>query len=153
MKWYRLFDKAELIDDNAGMQYFGGDENLYREVLNEYIQGAADRIPALKRFYAAKDWENYAITVHALKSTSRMIGAEALSAMAERLEKAADRKDERAVNSEHEALLRLDGEVVESIKARYGLQEQGPGIEDQKENDDDDDDIIMDFQPKQYDNI
>ena len=147
------FDKAELIDDNAGMQYFGGDENLYREVLNEYIQGAADRIPALKRFYAAKDWENYAITVHALKSTSRMIGAEALSAMAERLEKAADRKDERAVHSEHEALLRLDGEVVESIKARYGLQEQGPGIEDQKENDDDDDDIIMDFQPKQYDNI
>ena len=44
----------------------------------------------IRGFFEAKDWKNYTIKVHALKSSARIIGAKKLSKMAERLESAGD---------------------------------------------------------------
>ena len=53
----------------------------------------SDKTAEIKKFYAAEDWKNYRILVHALKSTSQVIGAEKFSELAKAQELAA--KDNR----------------------------------------------------------
>ena len=74
------------IDTAVGMQYAGNDEELYREVLSDYMDSIAERADAIERAVEAGDLENYTIEVHALKSISKSIGAEALSELAKDLE-------------------------------------------------------------------
>ena len=64
---------------------------------------------SIRNCFSAQDWKNYAIYVHALKSTSKTIGAAELSALASALEQAA------SGGSESE-LRRLHGDFL----ARYG---------------------------------
>ena len=47
----------------------------------------------MQHSFREKNWKDYAILVHALKSSSRMIGAESLAKAAEALEKAAKKDD------------------------------------------------------------
>ena len=54
--------------------------------------GSADKY-LVDQYYAVKDYENYMITVHALKSNAKMIGATTLSGGFETLEAAARSKD------------------------------------------------------------
>ena len=74
------------IDTAVGMQYAGNDEELYREVLSDYMDSIAERADAIEHAVEAGDLENYTIEVHALKSISKSIGAEALSELAKDLE-------------------------------------------------------------------
>lgn len=65
-----------------------GTEELFWNVLEDYyrvIQKKAERIQALQQ---QKDWQDYTIEVHALKSASKQIGAMELSEKAEKLEMA-----------------------------------------------------------------
>ena len=77
------------IDVEAGLKYCLGDEEFYNTLLIQFANEASEKIPALMDFYEQKDWGNYEIIVHALKSTSKMIGAMELSEEALKLEKAA----------------------------------------------------------------
>ena len=83
------------------MRFCQGDEALYRAILGEYLQGAETHMADLRKYYEAGDWKNYGIQVHTLKSTSRTIGAESLSAMAAELEKASNREDEEFIRRTH----------------------------------------------------
>ena len=65
--------------------------------------------------YDSADWENYAIKVHALKSTSLTIGAEDLSAQAKELELAGKRGDAKFIQAHHSALLCAYDEICEQI--------------------------------------
>jgi len=78
--------RFDFLDTETGMAYCMNDENFYLEMIAEYKKGnkAAD----LLRYYEAEDWENYRITIHALKSTSLSIGAVELSEAAKALETA-----------------------------------------------------------------
>jgi HPt (histidine-containing phosphotransfer) domain-containing protein len=40
-------------------------EEFYREMLKEYL--SSGKAEAMKQYFEAQDWENYRITVHALK--------------------------------------------------------------------------------------
>ena len=80
------------IDVEAGLKYCLGDEEFYNTLLIQFANEASEKIPALMDFYEQKDWGNYEIIVHALKSTSKMIGAMDLSEEALKLEKAAKEK-------------------------------------------------------------
>lgn len=63
------------LDVQTGIQYCM-DKEFYDEMLKEYMQ--SDKTAEIKRLYNTKDWKNYAISVHALKSTSLTIGAVSL---------------------------------------------------------------------------
>jgi HPt (histidine-containing phosphotransfer) domain-containing protein len=76
-----------------GLALCGGDQGIYKEVLEIYIQDAAERLPHFKSFQEALAGtpaedavRNFAIEAHALKSASANIGAGALSAQAKSLE-------------------------------------------------------------------
>ena len=93
------------IDPAAGLRYCQNDAAFYRSILQEFAGSAEEKARSIREFFDASDWKNYAICVHALKSTSKTVGAKALSETAARLEAAAGRGDGAAVRAEHEPML------------------------------------------------
>ena len=105
-----------LIDRDAGLFYCGDSEEFYKEMLDEFVLDSGSKLADIRKYHDEKDWKSYSITVHALKSTSKMIGAAGLSEISLRMELAAKAGDESAIASGHDELLKLYGEVLEEIK-------------------------------------
>ena len=74
------------IDVSVGMHYSGDDENLYREVLSDYMDTIEEKANTIEKAVETGDLETYTIEVHALKSSSKSIGAMELSELAKELE-------------------------------------------------------------------
>ncbi|MBQ7193852.1 MAG: hypothetical protein IJR98_05735 [Synergistaceae bacterium] len=66
--------KENGIQVGVGLGYSQNDKVLYRTLVNEYVLSSDERIDSIKQFSASQDCEQYGIVVHALKSSSRMIG-------------------------------------------------------------------------------
>lgn len=90
------------LDVQTGLKYCM-DKELYEEVLIEYIQ--ADKSAQINQYFDAKDWINYKVLVHALKTTSLTIGAISLSEEAKALELASAEGDESYILSHHQAVM------------------------------------------------
>ena len=74
------------IDVAAGMKYSGDDEDLYREVLSDYMDTIEEKANVIEKAVEDGDIETYTIEVHSLKSISKSIGAMELSELAKDLE-------------------------------------------------------------------
>lgn len=85
--------RMEGIDPSAGLAYAGEDAELYREILADYAEGIETQVQAVEHALAAEDIETFTIEVHSLKSTSRTIGALALSDRAKELEEYGKRRE------------------------------------------------------------
>ena len=70
-----------------------GSMSVYKNVLNQYYKGIEKKKQVISDAYEMGDWERYTTEVHALKSSSRQIGAFQLGDLAEKLEKAGNAKD------------------------------------------------------------
>jgi HPt (histidine-containing phosphotransfer) domain-containing protein len=79
------------------------EEDFYSEMLSEYQK--SDKPALMTQYFEAKDWENYRITVHSLKSTSLTIGAATLSERAKALEMACKENNETYINENHAGVL------------------------------------------------
>ena len=135
------------INPEIGMRYCQKDENLYYTLLREYAAEAEDKAQAFGRYYETRDWNNYSILAHSLKSTSRTIGATALSQIAAKLEKAADDGRAEDVAAEHAVMLECYANTAQAIRAVL----QGMGSDAGDENDRmkfGPDDDIMEFMPE-----
>ena len=93
--------KALGIDTDTGLAFCQNDADMYKNVLLEYIKEMPERTDKLKNCVENSDWKNYAVYVHSLKSTSKMIGASNLSEMALKLEEAANREDSDFIKENH----------------------------------------------------
>lgn len=82
-------DSKSLIDTQTGLTYCAGSEEMYLEILKTYLSQRDKYMFGMREYYEKKDWDNYAILVHALKSTSLSIGAKELSEEAKQMEMAA----------------------------------------------------------------
>ena len=96
-------DIAE-IDIEAGIRN-NGDEEAYIETLKTYAEMVGGHIDDIERFMTADDIENATIKIHALKSTSRIIGAADIGELAQRLETAGKANDTETLNNELGGLL------------------------------------------------
>ncbi len=65
---------------------FCANEEVLKETLEQFYRAIEPNIQAIEGFLREKDYKNFTVKVHALKSSSRLIGAGALSADAGRLE-------------------------------------------------------------------
>lgn len=70
-----------------GMKASGGAET-YINVCANYYETAQSRMDMIREYFGKKDFDNYAIQTHALKSSSRLIGALELSELALKMEQA-----------------------------------------------------------------
>ena len=126
------------IDPAIGLSHCQKDESLYQSVLKEYAHSAKEKVQTLEQYYHEHDWDDYATVVHAIKSTSRMIGAIALSEIAANLERCADEKDPKAVEKDHLRMMAQYEEVVTAIQAAITV------TDDQEDSNDE----ILEFLPK-----
>ena len=108
--------RAAGINPDEGLAHCQGDMAFYRSLLLEYEHAATERAQALEAHFAARDWKNYGIQVHALKSTSGTIGAAALAEAAQRLEVAASEGAEAVIQRDHGAVLDRYRATVEAIR-------------------------------------
>ena len=115
--------KAVGVDAATGLGYCENSADLYGTVLREYMKGAREKSRNLQKCFEAEDWKNYAIFVHSLKSTSRMIGAADLSEMAAKLEAAADAEDGETVKSGHDSLMARYTSLAEAIRRALGAED------------------------------
>ena len=93
------------LDVQKGLTYCGGMEN-YMEILKIHCRDGRNNKEKIERFYQEKDWKNYTILVHALKSSMLSIGAVPLSGMAKELEHAGKEQDEGFILHHHEAMMK-----------------------------------------------
>ena len=132
--------KACGVDTDAGIKYCGGEESFYRQLLEEYVRDRGKKTEELQQFFEEKNWKDYAIRVHGLKSTSKMIGAGALSELARELEMSAKAADGSMVAKKHPKLMTMYESVTEAIISCMDIQESdGSGDE------------IMEFEPLKED--
>ncbi len=131
------------ISPEEGMKYCQNDRALYQMMLGEYVRGARDKIPALEGYLAKGDWANYAVQVHSVKSTSRMIGAGDLADTAMVLETAADSGDAVTVENGHPELLARLRTTLEAVGKVCGETDATGG----DDADPGDDDEILEFVP------
>ena len=126
------------VDTEAGLKYCVGDKDFYKSLLIQYSTESGDKIASMKKYYKLKDWHNYEILVHALKSTSKMIGVIDLSEKAKALEKAAKENEENFILSNHEAMIRDYGHIAGDIKNQLLTDDEDkPG-----------DDDVFEFEPE-----
>ena len=117
--------KPYSVDTAVGMKYCMGDFDFYKSLLIQFATEAEEKIPLIGRYYESSDWKNYEILVHALKSTSKMIGAGNLSESAKALEMAAKEKKEEFITENHYPMMGeyshlakgLDAILAEEIEA------------------------------------
>ena len=105
------------IQVEAGLRYSQNDEALYRTLLSEYILSFEEKFNSIKKFCEAEDCEQYGIVVHALKSSSRMIGATELSEVCAQLEKASDNSEIETIQERTPALLEFYEKVINAIRS------------------------------------
>ncbi|MBE6838312.1 MAG: response regulator [Ruminococcus sp.] len=107
---------SEHISVPKGLNYAGGNEDAYYDILDMYVRKGEDKIVELNRMVADNDWKNYTIEVHALKSTSLSIGADELSESAKKLELAGKSGDYEIILKNNDALIELYRTVIEEGK-------------------------------------
>ena len=118
------------IQPETGLSYCQGDEALYRTLLREYAQGADEKIPDMERSYREKNWKGYAILVHALKSSSRMIGAENLADLAARLEREANQGQEELIREKHSRMIGQYEAAAKAIRIISGEEQEPAGSDE-----------------------
>ncbi len=138
------------IDINTGLHYCQN-EIFYDEMLEEYAKGYKDKLKEIDTYYESSDWKNYRIRVHAIKSTSKMIGALELSDTAKALEAAAKDLDIDTIRNGHPDFMVMYRTLLETIMAFTGVPpESDPDTDDGPIEFDPvsgDDGVVFEFQP------
>ncbi|SCY80699.1 Hpt domain-containing protein [Lachnospiraceae bacterium XBB2008] len=115
--------KSDRFDTDNAVRALGS-ASLYDRIAEEYYLTGPERMTEIRTAYANEDWTDYTIKVHALKSSSRQIGAMHLGDLAETLEKAGKAGDIDKIRSDtDEALTEFDC-VLEELAAAYGTGDE-----------------------------
>ncbi len=114
----------EGIDVTKAMKFFGNDIVFYKRMLHDFVSVYKERLDKLTGCYEEKDWHNYSISVHALKSVSKSIGATELSSVAATMEAATKNVNEDVIYSEHDHLMmmfeKVNAGISEALKVSDG---------------------------------
>lgn len=110
------------LDIGTGKEYTGGEEKYLAAVRRFYLNYEKNSEKAAA-YRAAGDLENYMITVHALKSNAKMIGALDLSASFEELEMAARRGDASVIEEKHDPAMASYKTLIETLRPVADMEE------------------------------
>lgn len=106
----------EHMDVQVGVRNCGGTLGDYYAVLEVVLKHGPKRMEKLRKLIEEKDFENYTIDVHALKSTAANIGAMQLSQMAFEQEMAGKEGNNDFLMEHYEELIELYATVLEEIR-------------------------------------
>ncbi len=92
-----------------------GSTELLRTVITEYRDHIPENADKIETMFKEQNWNDFTITVHALKSTSRVIGALKLSELCQRLETAGKELDTDTINTLTAPMLELYRSYIEKL--------------------------------------
>ena len=118
--------KCEGLDIEKAVQSLGSPA-LFNEIAAEYYRSGADKLKDITEDYTGQKWEGYTIKVHALKSSSRQIGAMELGDMAEELEKAGKAGDIDTIMAKTDRTLAVYKELLSKMAEYYAEEETDAG--------------------------
>ncbi len=103
-----------------------GSSALYDKIAEEYLRSGGDKYKGIQNAFEKEDWNDYTIRVHALKSSSRQIGAMELGEMAERLEAAGKNSDFETIQKETGPVLKMYEKLLSDLEKCYGPAKEVP---------------------------
>lgn len=123
-----IVEDEEQVFEIAGLntsdgRRYTGNLNLYKQALKDYYLSIEAKASKIESFENAEDIENYTIEVHALKSASKMIGANELAKLAERMEECGHNKEWKQIHNETIGMLALYRSYI-PILAPYAASEK-----------------------------
>lgn len=118
--------KSAGYDTEAGLRYAAGDRDFYLELVTGFAQSAAGNRETIRRDWQERDFADYQIRVHALKSTARQIGANELSELALAQEMAAKEGRSADIDAGAEDLLLHYEHTEQELRGALGLDEAQP---------------------------
>lgn len=114
------------LDVEKGIMYCGS-EKAYLEILEDCYEEGAEERAIIEKLYEDKDWKDYTIRVHAIKSTMKSIGANVLFEKAKALETAGRNNDIDYIMKNHNDMLdehrRVMNELAQSPLLNCKTQE------------------------------
>jgi len=116
--------EIEGLNTEKGMFFSGGTEKVYLETLALFYKDGFERIESIKDSLNNNDLNLFTVHVHALKSASANIGAEALSKAAAALEQAGERQDKRYIESYTPAFLASLETILNNIMTVLVLRQK-----------------------------
>lgn len=122
-EWYEMIPE---LDTEAAVKNSGSKE-AFLSVLKIYHDSYPVKSDELKRFYDNGDWENYTVKIHALKSSSRLVGALALGDDAEKLEMAGKEGNIEYISANHAPAMEQYKSIVDSLSTEFGPKDD-PGL-------------------------
>lgn len=117
--WAKRIKSIKWISFDKGIDNCGGLDE-YKEALEIFFSTSELRIKEIRDFYENEDWDNYTIKVHALKSTSGIIGVMSLSLLAEEMEDAGKAGNISRINEKTESLLDMYEECSRGLGGAFG---------------------------------
>lgn len=112
------------IDRAVGLSHCMDMEDMYAEILQDYCTEGKEYQDKLADCLARADWKNFAVYVHAVKSSSKTIGAEIFGEEARVLEMAAKEGNFAVIEENWE---RFCADFAEVLAAAEGLREELEG--------------------------
>ena len=126
------------------------DVSIYRTILETYAGEGLERAHKIGECFDREDWRDYGIYIHALKSSSKTIGAGELSDLAARLEAAAREEDAGTILKDHFAAMDMF-EKIAAVISKYtkdrSLKSPNSHLPDTADTEDDGR-VIIEFSPR-----
>lgn len=111
------------LDCEAAIRSLGSPA-LFQKIVQEYYRSGEAKAAGIREAYEREDWKDYTIRVHALKSSSRQIGAAELGAMAEEMEKAGNALDLEQIRNKTEKMLTVYEALLEKLAPHFVEQQR-----------------------------
>ena len=126
------------VDTSQGLRYCKNDREFYDELLMEYARDRRGKAETLWNLYHEENWEEYTIRIHAVKSTSKMIGAMGLFEKARILEDAGKEGNGETIKKLHPEFMPGYVQLMDAIAGIYGESDESA-----------EDDDILEFEAKE----
>ena len=136
-----LEQKLPNLDVRTGASYCDNDAEEFLEILKIVYDFGEKRINELQGFRTSKDYKNFTILVHSLKSNAKNIGAMEAAQMAQELENAGNNSDYDYIEEHCSEFLETYSEIIKSIHLvleEYGLLESTESVEKNNKSNDED---------------
>lgn len=114
------------LDTGAALKLLGT-EKLFWAVLKDYYQVIPRKAKLIKELEQKEDWKAYTIEVHALKSSSKQIGALELSEKALKMEKAGNEQNAELIHSCTDEMLQQYVGFIDILKPYFPEEKKDTG--------------------------
>lgn len=120
MELKEIYENNPLLSLTAALKAVSSEELLI-EVAGQFAEGMEENLELIESYMMDRDYKNYTIKLHSLKSSAKMIGEEGLASLSYTLEELGKNAEAGDKEAEKQILRRTPEAIVRYLKAGYAL--------------------------------